>query len=75
MNEQRQLLEMQVKSYLYEKETSSMKFTTTVRGYLELRTEQIRVLLDALCRYQTKDEKKMEFRDELLEIFFSPPKS
>lgn len=51
-----------------------MKFTRTVRGYLELRTEQIRVLLDALCRYQTQDETKMEFRDELLEIFFSPPK-
>jgi len=48
MNDQRQKLEEQVKAYLDTHEKSSLKFSTTIRGYLEMRTEQIRVLLDAL---------------------------
>jgi len=74
MNEQRQELEAQVKAYLDKHEKSSMKFSTTIRGSLELRTEQIRVLLDALCCYHSPNEEKMELRDELFEKFFIPPK-
>lgn len=60
----------EVKKYLAFHEGNGPKFTTTIRGYLEIRTEQIRVVLDALCAYESDYEEKMKLRDELLHIFF-----
>lgn len=68
--DERQQLVTRVKDYLEERDRSSFQITSTVRGWLEMRTEQIRVLLDALCQYQSPDEEKMKFRDEIIKIFF-----
>lgn len=75
MNEERQKLVNEVRAYLDEIEQCPFKITSTVRGWLELRTEQIRVLLEALIVYQSPDAEKMEFRDELLNTFFHYKKS
>ena len=67
-NERKELIE-KVKSYVEFHDSTTFKTRTTIRGYLELRTEQIRVLLDALCSYQSDNKEKMQFRDELLSVF------
>jgi len=72
MDCERQQLINQVEAYLEDFNKSPSKFTSTVRGQLELRTEQIRVLLAALCSYQAADVEKMQLRDELLSVFFKP---
>lgn len=60
----------EVKKYLAKRDALPFTINSTVRGSLTLRTEQIRLLLEALCYYQSEDEKKMIFRDELLDIFY-----
>ncbi len=59
-----------VREYLSLHEGGGPKVNTTIRGYLEVETEQIRFLLDVLCTYESADEDRMKLRDELLHIFF-----
>ena len=75
MNDPKQQLIEDVKAYLKRHDEASIKTTTLIRGVIELQTEQIRVLLAALCQYKSDDEYKMELRYELIEKFFVRRKS
>ena len=61
----------QVQAYLNHLKTSPTQVNSTVRGFLELNTEDIRVLLEALCQFNPEDSGAKLIKDKLLEIFYS----
>ena len=57
-----------VKNYIIQAETPP-QFNTLIRGYLELTSKEIRVLLEALVSYAPPSEEKEEMHEKLLEMF------
>lgn len=57
-----------VKNYLVQAEKPPV-FNTLIRGYLELTTIEIRILLEALVAYKPSTTDKEETQDKLLEMF------
>lgn len=61
----------QVQAYLNHLKTSPIQVNSTVRGFLELNTEDIRVQLEALCQFNPEDSEAKLIKDKLLETFYS----
>ena len=61
----------QVQAYLNYLETSPIQVNSTVRGFLELNTEDIRVLLEALCQFTPEDSEAKLIKDKPLETIYS----